>query len=145
MTGTNFSDWYRQDEGTVYVEVDDNSINPAGTALDFYGDSQERIEMYYRSPSSGLVFVKANGANQVIFNGEQKSGKRALGYKTNDTALSIDGNSALTDTVCLMPNITSLYIGALQTSNVQLNRHIKRIAYYPQRLPNATLQALTEE
>ncbi len=36
-----------------------------------------------------------------------------------------------------------LNIGALETGAFSLNGWVRRIAYYPTRLPNATLQALT--
>jgi hypothetical protein len=34
-------------------------------------------------------------------------------------------------------------IGCLNTTGVYLNGTIRRLAFYPQRLPNTTLQALT--
>lgn len=145
MTGTNFSDWYRPDEGTLYTDVAENSIDAAGAVFDLYGASVQRVESYYRSPSNGVVFVKDNGTNQAIFNADQAFGKRALALAKNDVAASLDGSAVLTDTSCTIPLASSLYIGSIESGSVQLNRCIKRLAYYPQRLSNLELVALTEE
>ena len=120
-------------------------MDSAGTIFDIYGGDSNRIESYYRSPSAGAVFIKVNGSSQAVLNSGQTEGKRALGYKTNDSILVTDGAIAGTDTICLIPNnVVSLHIGGLQGGNVQLNRAIKKLAYYPARLTNAQLQALTE-
>jgi hypothetical protein len=49
----------------------------------------------------------------------------------------------LTDTVANIPTVNQLRIGADADGTIKLNGTIRRIAFYPQRLPNTTLQALT--
>jgi hypothetical protein len=71
--------------------------------------------------------------------------KIALAAKANDFAAVQNGGSVSTDTSGAMPSgIASLGIGYLVAgAPLQLNGHIRRIAYYPRRLTNAELQSLT--
>jgi hypothetical protein len=58
---------------------------------------------------------------------------------------SVDGASAVTTSTAAFPQPTSLYIGKAISDNKTFSGHFKKIAFYPQRLSNATLQAMTEE
>jgi hypothetical protein len=49
----------------------------------------------------------------------------------------------VTDTGNTYGTPTLLYIGASSVGALQLNGHIRQIAYYPTRLTNAQLQAIT--
>lgn len=70
------------------------------------------------------------------------SGKVSYVYKTNDYAISGNGAAVATDTVALVPTTNQFYIGG-DSSSRSLNGTIKKIAYYPRRLSNTQLQALT--
>jgi hypothetical protein len=66
-------------------------------------------------------------------------------YATNDLAACKDGGAVATDSSATIPTgLTRFDIGS---DHAGLNRvkagYIRRIAYYPVRLPNSTLQALT--
>lgn len=58
---------------------------------------------------------------------------------------SVDGASAVTTNTTAFPQPTSLYIGKEISDNKPFSGHFKKIAFYPKRLSDATLQAMTEE
>jgi hypothetical protein len=64
-------------------------------------------------------------------------------YKTDDCAAAFDG-AVQTDTSCEIPSgITHLYVGCYSGYGGHLNGHIRHLTYFPRRLPNTALQALT--
>jgi len=63
-------------------------------------------------------------------------------FKLNDFAVSANGLSVQTDTVSQVPTVNNLQIASSRFAGV-LNGHVRRLAYYPRRLTNAELQALT--
>jgi hypothetical protein len=72
-------------------------------------------------------------------------GTGAIAYKLNDFGFSWNGADALTDTSTTLPVVQQLYIGNNGgLAGNFLNGHIARLTYYPKRLPNATLQALSK-
>jgi hypothetical protein len=73
-----------------------------------------------------------------------REGVVAAGYKTNDFALSQEGVAVVTDGDGNVPSgVDRMYIGSSITVNVPLNGHIKQLQYYPKRLTNTELQALS--
>lgn len=65
-------------------------------------------------------------------------------YKENDFAFTHNGDSVLTDTSGIVPPFLDRgTIGNSWVSTHQLNGWIRRVAYYPKRLDNQTLQTLT--
>ena len=68
--------------------------------------------------------------------------KSAIAYKTNDFCGAANGVIGTTDTSGTVPVVSRSGIGGLDTGR-EINGTIKRIAYYPKRLSNAELQALT--
>jgi hypothetical protein len=149
MTGTNFSGWYNQTEGTLVADMD----SATNVSLSVYvstsindGTVSNRIETFtYSGRWGGRMFTA--GANQ--FDLQQTSSytanipaKVALAYAANDFAVSVDGNTALTDTSGSVPTVNQLNIGTIINTNY-LNGHIRQIAYFNTRLPNAQLQTLS--
>jgi hypothetical protein len=70
--------------------------------------------------------------------------KAVLAYKLNDAGFAVNGIAAASDTSALVPVVTSLAIGGVYSAgNTPANGHLRKIAFYPSRLTNAQLQALT--
>jgi hypothetical protein len=68
----------------------------------------------------------------------------AVTYKANDFAATRNGATASTDnTVELATNLTKMEIGSHIDAS-RLNGTIRRLAYWPQRLSNSTLQQITQ-
>jgi len=71
--------------------------------------------------------------------------KQIGAYKVNNSAATSDGAAATTDTSVTLPtSLNTLTIGRYAIAGTaRLNGHIQNISYYPTRLLNASLQALT--
>tara|TARA_R110002124_G_C8760571_1_gene499093 strand:+ start:226 stop:537 length:312 start_codon:yes stop_codon:yes gene_type:complete len=99
--------------------------------------------------SNGIVYVEAapSATEAAINTGTVVSGynRLAASLQHNNCAASLNGSTAVTDTSVRIPDgLTTFYFG-WYTSGNSLQSHIKKFAFYPQRLSNATLQAITEE
>ena len=145
MTGTNFSSWYRADEGTLYAEF----AGSVGSAMQFGEASNFNNRIAIGSIAPNFNVSNAAGTNQATvgsYNGTAALFAKIAGaYKVNDFACSVNSATAETDTSGTVPAPIAMTIGSRNTSspNNFLNSTIKKIAYYPARLTNAQLQALT--
>ena len=157
MTGTNFSEWYRQDEGTLVVVADFSATTTdSSTRLIFAaGDSVSFNEtMYlYRSSSAATVVpvIVDGGVSQLIDTSLMSASVgvafgAALAYKLNDFGGSANGGGLFTDSSVTVPTVNSLALGcASWVAGHFLNGHIQRLAYYPKRLTNLELQSLSAQ
>jgi hypothetical protein len=158
MTGTNFSSWYRADEGTLYVEWNEYLAGTQGSATSPFAiaDASSTVtaggKMYFYSFQAGnkirYQLIRVNGtvesnvtsgtavANNVF-------GKSAMAYKVNDIAFSSNGATVATDTLSSIPVVDRAFIGSVVSTGAFLNGNIKKIAYYPLRISNAEIQGLT--
>jgi hypothetical protein len=151
MTGTNFSSWYNQSEGTFATQVSLLNISSGHLLTAFQGYSDlMRIRPLSSIPTANITVggvsqfdSTSQGSLSAITTNEIFSS--ALAYKQNDTSFAAKGVSVSTDTsVNLVAAPSRLAIGSLDNSGSgNMSGHIRQIAYYNTRLPNATLQALT--
>jgi len=140
MTGTNFSSWYNQTQGTFYC-----SANISTTTLIYSGFFNLQSTSSPVSPLNALSL----GSNNVYWipPGSQTFGANqnfAGNYTTSTSALSASGQAPSTSSSLGVGsvNYTSLVIGA-STFVRYLNGRIAKITYYPTALTNDQLQALT--
>jgi hypothetical protein len=146
MTGTNFSSWYNQSEGTMVVSCD--AFSPASAPIIYAisdGTANNRIQSnadagFHLFVSSGGVTQASIDAGTFVANAIQKLGAV---YKLNDFAAVIDGGTVGTDASGTVPTVDRLNIGSGATGGSPLNGHIRSLAYYNTRLPNTQLQTLT--
>lgn len=161
MTGTNFSSWYRQDEGTLFAEASSTDFS-ATSGVIAVGDptlafgSAETMYFGFTSGNSGRPTLRILDAGVAqVGSGLTVAGtvaentpiKMAAAYKLNDFAFTFSGAPPATDTSGTVPTPTGCSIGGYSQGwtggGARLNGHIRRIAYWPTRLPNNQLQALT--
>jgi hypothetical protein len=144
MTGTNFSSWYNQGEGALYVELVPSALAAANGIVVNDNTTSNRIRLATTSTSDQCT-ITATGTAQAVLDGgtpvANTTMKLAMAYQVNNFALSLGGASVATDTAGVTPIVTQLQIGA-ETTTVG-NVRIKKAAYYPLRLTDAQLQALT--
>lgn len=151
MTGENFSSWYRADEGTLFAEASSYRAAYSGTAVIWDGTSANRIDLSIPGTSGGVrkrftIFV--NGAVTADFlptaTVVPSTFYRGVGaYKVNDIGAYSTDSTITTDNSSAVPVVNRLSIGGRLGGSEYQNGHIKRVAYYPKRLTNAKLQALT--
>lgn len=111
------------------------------------GTAAERVQgflntgnLWLRVDSGGSTQVNTATANAA---GTMIEYKAAHAYKLNDYAFALNGGAVVTDTVALVPSIDRLRVASRYDGNEVLNGWMKSLRYYPRRLSNAELQALT--
>jgi hypothetical protein len=149
ISGSNFSSWYRQDEGTVFAEFLPRANATAGVAYLNAGNVNEATRIFYNAAVSNYTLsVRAASVEQSSINNlgayVLQSERISATYKVNDLAASRNGGTSISDTSATLPTgIDRLELGTTQSANY-LNGTIRRLTYWPQRLPDSTLQAVTQ-
>jgi len=151
MTGTNFSSWYRADEGTVYAEGRTSSTVATANYSIFSitdGTAANRIQCRLSNAATNTNFIvrtsDVNVFNSVAADYSPNNRRMALAYKASDFAGVRDGGVVATGASGAVPAVNFLNIGSTSPANTEtLNGTIRKIAFYPARLTNAQLQALT--
>ncbi len=147
MTGTNFSSWYNASEGTIVFSGDSSRGGTPGSARNFQFDDGTSANNIRAAGASVLQVVDATvvqaslGPTPLIpYDGTAY--KFASAYKLNDFA-SVTTGAVATDTSGTVPTaINQLALGSGSGTNY-LNGHIRTFTFYPSRLTNAQMQALT--
>ena len=148
MTGDNFSDWYNQSEGTLYVRANtDAGSGLRGVAalnlLSNFGDNRFDIR-YDQSGSSRGQFNPTSLTRTSGFNFTNP--KFILSYATDYRAFGINADiTQSTSSFTPSTNVNTLIIGNFDAgTNYYLCGTISQLTYYPTRLTNAQLQNLTK-
>ena len=159
ITGTNFTDFYNQTEGTFFVEAD--TINPTyndaitghdGSNNNYTilgtGQSPNRFQIRFddEEPFQVLAFGP-NSTSAITSNVSLTPSLRAKiagTVKQNEVRGVAQGEIILNDTSFDMISPTALFIGSLDGSSEILPGHVRKVSYYRQALPNAQLQGLTQ-
>jgi hypothetical protein len=150
ITGSNFSSWYRQDEGTFYGDAS-TPFAVAVTEFPLIADSisgTDVVRLGFITESLAVQYVQVGGANQSELYPAGLTGVRrrriASAMQANNFGIAVNGRAVLSDNSGSMPSsLTSLTIGQRSDGFDALNGHIRRLTYFPQRLPNNILQSLT--
>ena len=148
ITGTNFSSWYNQTEGTVYGAFKRISYTGASTVVSINDNTTNNRSYNFRQDSATtLTVLSATGgttyaASVLTLSSSTLTDQVAAAQKLNDSSASANGATVVTDSTVLMPTVTQAQIGNV-TSLSYFNGTIKRLTFWPIRLPNATLQAIT--
>lgn len=156
MSSTNFSSWYRQDQGTVFANYKSTSVISGATRRIVEisdGGITNRIILGYSGSTNSRLLIVSAGVNTVDINltGVDRDLRAAYAYRANSyqhAAISTNFSSISAEvTTGNMPatNMDRMFIGSQDgtTSSTILNGTIRKIAYYPLRLPNTELQAIT--
>jgi hypothetical protein len=149
MTGTNFSSWYNQTQGTLVSAFSSFSPTSASNAAWTISDETNSNRWFAFAVSSTIrSFMATGGVTQASIDvGTYAANtvfKSAFAISANSVQSAVNGILGTEDTAATVPTVVRLTVGAsaIATTNF-LNGHIRQIAYYNTRLPDATLQALT--
>ena len=153
ITGENFSSWYRQDEGSIYCES--YSYNDYVQRILNISDSSSNNRIVLTAFNSEQLLVKNNANTEISIDaGSYTVGeflKQGTAYKDDSFFVTLGGNSGSsidrtnsTSDGSVPKSLNKLNIGSSEVNNFYLNGHIKKLAYYPQRLTNEQLQNLTK-
>jgi hypothetical protein len=151
MTGTNFSSWYNASEGTLYYEgmVQANNDGIVYTGI---GNTFDNTAYFVRAAPNQTWIVRSGASAQaavdVVFTPTANVPFKMVGtLKVNDFAFCVNGGTVATDVSGAVPaSAVRLGIGnspwAASGGNAR-QQWIRSIRYYPVRVTNAQLQALT--
>ncbi len=153
ISGKNFTSWYKQDEGTIFV------AHKALTQLNFRGSSVNSIiysigtstdlGVFYntRSDNNDIFFFSSMGEGPIIrFEQPQPSRRKAI-FSYNGPKEQyqpyVDGVK-ITTVTDKNPYIELPYDRLiLARLGEKFNGHYQRVTYYPKSLPDSQLQSLT--
>ena len=165
MTGTNFSSWFNNGQGTFFTEnYYDRNFTAISAPLNLYqvdagvNATTNVIKAYCPSSSFNVTgLITNNGTN--IYNqtlGAVSSGynqatpasslyKTALSYSNTSTSGQLNGATALTTTpTAIPPAMSRMTIGSQYgTVTTFINGWIKKLAYYPEQTTVAQITGLT--
>jgi hypothetical protein len=155
ITGSNFSSFYNQTEGTLFADSVQANITPVSRIVSASDNTtSNRIGLTRASASSGNINLTVTNAGTAQIAGvllgsslvAGTSNKVAAGYKAADFAGSVNGLVSVTQGTGTVPgSLTQLTIGNGDVlSNNPMNGTIKRLTYWPTRLANTTLQQITQ-
>ena len=147
---SDISDWYNS-SGTLYVD-----FNMAGDTAGSFGNIVQLVED--TSIRTGILSTNASNSLTGLAYRAPDLTYPTIGALTYGTSMkatqttpdgtnfitSVNGATAVTTPATAIVNPTSMYIGKTISDNYNYTGTFSKIAYYPAKLSNAELQALTE-
>ena len=149
MTGTAFSNWFNASEGTFVASATTMSTasrRGVYTASDGTGTNANRIYFSVTTDASNFISTASVTQADVIIAGAISDNtvfKDAFAYRENDISAAANGVLGTPDTSATLPVVNELRLGARGDGSIRLNGHLRNITYYPTRLTDAQLQALS--
>ena len=148
ITGTNFTDWYNTTEGTIFTESNIYSLESSQNFTEFQiddGTQTNRIFHYFANSNEAAKFQAwgldvSTQDNSAIVNTDLK---HASSYNSSSYITCLNSSLSSTGTTGTQVALNEAHIGYNHFNNY-LNGHIKQLLYYPTRLTNTQLQALTQ-
>ena len=139
MTGTNFSSWYNQGQGTIFTDVS-SSLGTSGRSFSIDdGTTANQVAIGYDTSRVRVNSVDIGN----FYTTTSIVGKRLIAYSINQQLASNAGASvSSTNNGSLPTTINTLRIGASNAVTL-LNGSIKKLAFYPQIVTTSQSQALT--
>ena len=144
MTGTNFTDWFNESEGTLVVQASTSS-SAALLSFQVSTDDNNRVGIGYLGTAN--IFRIRNGgvaADPANVTASASGYLAALAYKTASAAGSSNASAVVTSSPGTMTARIGASFGSNITGGFSQNGIIRRAAYYPLRLTNAEVQAFSK-
>jgi hypothetical protein len=154
MTGTNFSSWYRTDEGSFYSEVlfgNSASVQGETSVINVLqgnlSTDQVRINRQITTGNFRLRY-RANAVDVGLpeVASVMSLNKVAAAYANGSQAIAANGIlGSISSNTGAIPVVNNIVFGLFAANNgaVMLNGHLRKVTYYPKRLTNTELQTLT--
>ena len=153
ITGSAFSGWYRQDEGTVFVDckvIGDNGSNQFIYSISD-GALGDEIRLFKPSTNSSItngIEDSVDGTTNNIFANANtpfdQSFKTAYAFANNYASRAANGLASEVDNSVTVPSVNQIRIGARMNGTFYSNLYLSRLTYWPQHLADSTLQQITQ-
>lgn len=147
VSGTDFSRFYNQTEGTMFIQGDPSRM-PAALggfrtfAVFSSGSYATQVMSVAKNSNQGRVqaFINASGFNVI---NDLNPFKIAIGVRTGDNAAASNGSIAASSTTTILSANRLDFRDPTLLAAGQPTGTIASFKYFPRRLSNAQLQALT--
>ena len=149
ITGSNFSCWYRQDEGTVFIDgvlrgiLSQNyvvsisaGLSGANAHLVFGVSGALRYSVAVSSDIQANIALGSASVDDQQF--------IAASYQQNNFAAARNGVLGPSDTLGNLPTVDTLKIGTNSSSSAAFSGHIRRLTYWPTSFGGGVLQRVTQ-
>ena len=147
ITGTNFSSWYNQTEGTVFIDTTSVGSNVGFTFAISDGSDSNRIAQFKDGSNVANRLVLAgvqNNAGTVSYSSPQTRVRSLVSALAGDTVMCANGILGGASTQSPLPTVDRITIGSGALGTNFLGGTIKRLTYWPVRLANTTLQSISQ-
>ena len=149
VSGSNFSSWFNALGGSVFCDADRStgissastvfSINDGGFNNRFFNLRQDTTSVM---TALSVTAGNADGSPTITLSTSSNRNRVAVAQVLNDLAIAANGSLGGVDSVVVIPVVTQANIGSVGGASYY-NGTIRRLTYWPQRLPNSTLQEVT--
>ena len=158
ITGTNFTDFYNQSEGTLVLSADTGYLTTSNQAAVVFEDTSNQsasfigigynlggggsghVGAWYNSSGTTSAFKTHNIG--VTINTEFR---QSFAYKLDDFSSVVNGGAPLTDNSGGITSLIDRVRFGIYHYDGMTSGHIRQFKYYNKRLPNAQLQGLTQQ
>jgi hypothetical protein len=153
ITGSNFSRWFNNTEGSLYSELFFNDTersdfvdfpliaNNTGSA--YIGGYYYGVDgiSYFEYVNTNANYVEVGSATIA----PNTNFKNIIAYKNGDFGAAVDGSiiGTSSSSITFATDLNTLLLGRWINENSHINGCIKSCSYYPTRLTNAQLQGIT--
>jgi hypothetical protein len=143
----NFAPWYNQSEGSFIAEfTPDTTV--ASNLVRVLVASQVSASARVVDIHAGIgVWQSFNGTTNIVGGAAAVTSvpqKFGAAFKAGDYVACLNGGTVGTATTATVNSPSQLALGYFPSGNVQqLNGHLRRLFFYPTRLTNAQIQALS--
>jgi hypothetical protein len=158
ITGSAFSSWYSQDEGTVFTEYsnqvtagqDRRILNTTDTTGFTTNGSSLFLSNGAQAAASFNTFVGGSNIGVLHFTATPLVAgvfrKTAYSTQVNSRVLVVGGAAPLISSNSYTPpsNIVTVTLGQDGAGSSSINGTIRRLTFWPTRLANSRLQAITQ-
>lgn len=149
ITGSNFTEWYNQSEGTVYVRYAVPSFPFTNrTVFGISSSFSNRINARLDNQNIITPYIVTNSSVTSAYNLAIRSGainSTAYTFSENSSQSSTNGALAVSGTQqsVSLPICDTFSIGSIRNAEIFCST-ISQLTYYPTRLTNTQLQTLTK-
>jgi hypothetical protein len=150
VTGANFSSLWNASNGTLFAEATPSSAPASDGVVRFVAAAYDNVgytnAIRIERLSGAWRLVKTVSGASVVASGtwnSDQAGKLAFAYFSSDSAAVFNAGAPSAVSGSLPTGLTELGIGGNSGGGNNWCGHIRRLRYYPRRLPNMRLQGLT--
>ena len=149
ITGSNFSSWYRQDEGTNLIEFRETDRTGTRTPRSLSdGTASNRIDAFLSSSLTvnnrlAIAGVSYNPGNLTL--SAAGTVNKHVASAAPGSAIAVTNGTLSTESAPpSLPVVNRIVIGADSIGGTPFTGTIRRITYWPTRLSNEVLQRITQ-